>query len=62
MNEISGGEIAVAHEFPWAVRIFGGCAQGNIDLLYRNSTATSPVHVYFNLYIIFIRPLWWGSG
>ena len=37
MNEISGGEIAVAHEFPWAVRIFGGCAQGNIDLLYRNS-------------------------
>merc|ERR1719334_2656705 len=26
--EISGGEGAIPHEFPWIVRIFGGCAKG----------------------------------
>jgi len=27
-NRISGGEGAIPHEFPWIVRIFGGCAKG----------------------------------
>ena len=29
--EISGGSIANAHEFPWAVRIERGCAVGELN-------------------------------
>ena len=31
-SEISGGKEAQSNEFPWAVRIFGGCAKGIIYL------------------------------
>ena len=27
-GEISGGEIAIPNEFPWVVRIYGGCSGG----------------------------------
>ena len=27
-NEISGGQAAAPHEFPWIVRIVQGCAKG----------------------------------
>jgi hypothetical protein len=37
ISEISGGEEAKPNEFPWAARIFGGCAQGEIYLSFMDS-------------------------
>ena len=37
ISEVSHGEEAKPNEFPWAARIFGGCAQGKMYLSYMDS-------------------------
>ena len=38
INRISGGEEARPKEFPWVVRIVGGCAEGEFFVMFSKST------------------------